>query len=117
MLIFLDSDPGAVFTHNSYARGALIDGYIDIPTTGLYTFYTCMDASVQLKIDDKVLVEQSGMRRIPQWSGEVYLEKGAHKIFVHYHVNRKPGFSVMWKGPNISYGEILKNTLYQNIVP
>jgi len=112
-----DSYPGAVFTHNSYARGALIDGYIDIPATGLYTFYTRIDASVQLKIDDKVLVQQSGMRRMPQWSGEVYLEKGAHKIFVHYYVNRRPGFSVIWKGPGISYGGISQNTLYQDITP
>ena len=110
-----DGNAGVVFTHNSYSRGALIDGYIDVPTTGLYTFYTRMDASVLLKIDDKTLVQQSGMRRMPQWNGEVYLEKGVHKIFVHYHVNRKPGFSVMWEGPGISYSEIPQNILYQNI--
>lgn len=110
-----DDGPGTVYTVNSIARGALIDGYIDVPTTGLYTFYTRIDASVQLKIDDKVLIQQSGMRRMPQWKAEVYLEKGAHKIFVHYYVNRVPGFSVMWKGPGIPYGEIPNNKLYRNI--
>ena len=96
-------------------RGALIDGYIDIPTTGLYTFYTRLDAHAQLKIDDKVIIQQAGMRRMPLWDGEVYLEQGVHKIFVHYWVNKWPGFAVMWKGPGIPYSEIPPVNLYKNI--
>ena len=112
-----DSDANVVFTHNSFARGVLLEGYIDVPSSGLYTFYTRLDSHTQLKIDDKVIIEQAGMRRMPQWNGEVYLEKGVHKIFVHYSVTEVPGFSVMWKGPNIPYGEIPQNILYQNTSP
>lgn len=108
-----DSDPAVVF-YNGIARGALIDGYIDIPKTGLYTFYTRLDSDVQLKIDDKVLIQQAGMRRMPQWSAEIYLEQGAHKIFVHYFVSTLPGFSVMWEGPGIPYGEIPRSLLYRD---
>ena len=110
-----DGDADVVFTHNSYARGVLIEGYIDIPTSGLYTFYTRLDSHTQLKIDDKVIIQQAGMRRMPQWNGEVYLEKGIHKVFVHYSVTEVPGFSVMWKGPGIPYGEIPQTILYKSI--
>ena len=110
--------PGSGTDGNAYInipRVALIDGYINIPTTGLYNFYTRLDAHAQLKIDDKVIIQQAGMRHMPLWDGEVYLEKGMHKIFVHYYVHKWPGFAVMWKGPGIPYGEIPENILYQNI--
>ena len=96
-------------------RGALIEGYIEIPTTGLYNFYTRLDSHAQLKIDDKVIIQQAGMRRMPLWDGEVYLEKGIHKIFVHYYVYKWTGFSVVWKGPGIPYVEIPSNILYKDI--
>ena len=96
-------------------RGAFIDGYINVPTTGLYNFYTRLDAHAQLKIDDKVIIQQAGMRRMPLWDGEVYLEKGLHKIFVHYYVHKWPGFAVMWKGPGIPYCEIPRTILYKSI--
>lgn len=95
--------------------GVIVSGYIDVPTTGLYRFHTRMDRMVQLKIDDKVLIEERGMRLAPQWTGEIYLEKGLHKIQVHQYANKLAHFSVMWDGPNIPYGEIPANILFQGI--
>jgi hypothetical protein len=100
---------------NGQPRGAIMYGYIDVPTTGLYSFYSRMDFGGQIKIDDKAVVEQLGMRRLPQWKGSIYLEKGLHKILVHYYVKDLPGFSVMWEGPGIPYGEIPGSILYQDI--
>ncbi len=107
-----DSNPGIIGYRD---RGALIDGYIDVPKTGLYRFYTRMDGHAQIKIDDKTIVQQAGMRRAPQWVGEVYLEKGLHSIFVHYFVSVHSGFSVMWDGPEIPYSEIPTAILYKDI--
>ncbi len=95
--------------------GVIVSGYIDVPTTGLYRFYTRMDRMVQLKVDGKVLIEERGMRRAPQWEGEVYLEKGLHKIEVHQYANKLAHFSVLWEGPGIPYGEIPASILFQNI--
>lgn len=107
-----DSSPSVIANRD---RGALIDGYINIPTTGLYTFYSRLDGHSQIKIDDETIIEQAGMRRLPLWKGEVYLEKGLHKIFVHYFNSVHAGFSVMWKGPEIPYSEIPESILFQDI--
>ncbi len=95
--------------------GTIVEGYIKIPTTGLYRFFTRMDVGVQLKIDDKVLVKDPGMRRVAQWVGEIYLEKGLHKIHVDNYIKEEEHFSVMWEGPEIPYGEIPENVLFQDI--
>lgn len=109
-----DSNPNIVFSQG-IGRGALISGYIDIPKTGLYNFYSRVDSDIQLKIDAKVIIEQAGMRRAAQWKNGVYLEKGLHEIKLNYFVRRLPGFSIMWDGPNIPYADIPKSILFQDI--
>lgn len=95
--------------------GVIVSGYVDVPTTGLYSFFTRMDRAVQLKIDDKVIVYDPGMRGVAQWRGELYLEKGFHKIEVHHYSQVNSHFCVMWEGPGISYGEIPTKYFFQNV--
>lgn len=99
----------------SHGHGIFVEGYIKVPTTGLYKFSTRMDAGVQLKIDDNLLIEDKGMRRTAQWVGEIYLEKGLHKILVDNYVVEEEHFSVMWEGPGIPYSEIPESVLFQNV--
>ena len=95
--------------------GVIVSGYINVPKTGLYRFFTRMDRAVQLKINDKVIVYDPGMRRAAQWGGEMYMEKGLHKIEVHNYSRVKEHFSVMWEGPGIAYGEIPENVFFQDV--
>jgi hypothetical protein len=95
--------------------GVVVSGYIEIPTTGRYKFFTRMDRAVELKIDDNVIVYEQGMRAVAQWVGEIYLEKGLHKIDVHHYTRVNAHFSVMWEGPGIPYSEIPENVFFQDI--
>ncbi len=60
------------------AFGLKFSGYIDIPETGIYSFFfTCDDGGV-LYIDGKVVVDNDGQHSPVLKSGQAALEKGLH---------------------------------------
>lgn len=112
--------PGLNFQQVPYSQvgagsGVIVSGFINIPTTGVYRFFTRMDRAVRLKIDDDIVIEDRGMRRAAQWSAKVELERGLHKIEVHHYSKVNAHFSVKWEGPNIPYGDIPTNVFFQYI--
>ncbi len=62
----------------------IFKGYLKIPTTGYYKFYTYSDDGSLLKIGDTVVVDNDGGHRARRMEGIVALEKGFHKIEVQY---------------------------------
>jgi hexosaminidase len=55
-------------------------GYIDIPETGIYSFFfTCDDGGV-LYIDDQQVIDNDGLHAPLEKSGQAALEKGLHPI-------------------------------------
>lgn len=60
------------------------DGYIKIPSTGFYKFYTYSDDGSVLKIDGKTVVENDGGHSATRKEGTIALEKGFHKIEILY---------------------------------
>lgn len=59
-------------------------GYIKIPETAFYKFYTYSDDGSVLKIDDQVIVDNDGGHSAKRKEGIIALEKGFHKIEVLY---------------------------------
>lgn len=60
--------------------GLKYNGYINIPETGIYTFYlTCDDGGILL-IDGKETVNNDGLHSAVQKSGQVALQKGLHDL-------------------------------------
>ncbi|MCW3466200.1 family 20 glycosylhydrolase [Chitinophaga nivalis] len=66
------------------AFGARIKGYIQVPATGIYSFYlTCDDGGI-LYIDEQEVVNNDGWHAPVQKSGQVALEKGWHPLQVAF---------------------------------
>ncbi|WP_224997463.1 fibronectin type III domain-containing protein [Cesiribacter sp. SM1] len=91
------------------------DGYIIIPESGEYTFYTRSDDGSRLYINDKVVVNHDGTHGSENdKSSEVqYLAAGAHKIQVLYFEKTGGGemLRVSWEGPGIVKQEIPASAL------
>lgn len=59
-------------------------GYIFIPTTGEYRFSTLSDDGSQLWIDERQIVDNSGIHVPQEREGKVFLEQGFHAIRIRY---------------------------------
>lgn len=64
--------------------GARVYGYINVPATGIYSFYLTADDGAILYIDDQEVVNNDGWHAPLQKSGQVALEKGWHSIKVAF---------------------------------
>jgi hexosaminidase len=71
-------------------------GYINVPATGIYSFYlTCDDGGV-LTIADKVTVDNDGLHSAIQKSGQIALEKGKHPLKLDF-IEGGGGFTLLLK--------------------
>ncbi|MEI7664401.1 MAG: alpha-L-fucosidase, partial [Bacteroidota bacterium] len=59
-------------------------GFILVPETSVYIFYTSSDDGSRLYIDDKPVVDNDGLHGLAEKSGTIALAKGYHKIRVAY---------------------------------
>lgn len=58
--------------------------YINIPETGIYSFYTYSDDGSRLFVDDRLVVDNDGSRSAQRTGGKIPLTKGFHKIRLLY---------------------------------
>ncbi len=63
---------------NAPAFGLQYHGYIDVPETGIYSFYLTSDDGSVLSVDGKTVVDNDGLHSAVERSGEIALEKGLH---------------------------------------
>jgi len=89
------------------------EGYIDIETSGSYTFYLNSDDGSKLWIDGALIVSNDGVKSSPvEISDSTNLTVGIHKIEVGYfHNTISPVLEVNWSGPGISKQEISGDVL------
>jgi len=88
------------------------DGFINIPETGVYSFYTDSDDGSVLRIGNHLIVDNDGLHGLQEAEGFIALEKGFHPIHVAFF--EKTGgddLRVQMRGPGIEKmvipGEIL----------
>ena len=60
--------------------GLVFTGFIDVPTTGLYRFYSDSDDGSTLSLHGKIVVDNDGMHNATERSGAIALEAGLHPI-------------------------------------
>lgn len=77
-------------------------GYIEVPTTGIYTFGTNSDDGSKLFIGEKQVVNNEGMHGPALQEGSIALKAGKHPISVIFHQG-SGGYAleVKYSGPNI----------------
>ena len=90
------------------------DGFIDIKSSGTYTFYTNSDDGSKLYIDGKQIVNNDGRHGPEEKSGKVSLSAGKHSIRVTYFDKwgNNDVLKTFYKGPNISKMRIPDNVLF-----
>lgn len=64
--------------------GLEFTGFIEIPYTGLYNFYSFSDDGSQIFIGDTLVVDNDGSHSLRRVNGKIALEKGYHPIRVLY---------------------------------
>ncbi len=62
----------------------LFEGRIDIPVTGIYTFYSYSDDGSKVYLDDQLVVDNDGSHSAQWRQGAIALEKGSHHIRMAY---------------------------------
>ncbi len=59
-------------------------GTLEVPKSGVVKFYTISDDGVRLYIDDKLVIDNWSLHSKTKDQGQIYLEKGFHKIELEY---------------------------------
>ncbi|MBN8851376.1 MAG: hypothetical protein BGO55_09260 [Sphingobacteriales bacterium 50-39] len=95
--VALDSLPARP---NEY--GLRFEGWIDIPETGVYSFYTVSDDGSLLYIDDRITVDNDGCHGDLERSGDRALATGKHVFRLDYFQNGSgQTLQVYIKGPHM----------------
>lgn len=66
------------------AFGLQYRGFIDVPTTGIYSFYLTSDDGSVLRIGDRTVVDNDGLHSAGERSGQVALQKGMHPFSLDF---------------------------------
>lgn len=76
--------------------GVQFRGYLNVPTTGIYTFYlTCDDGGI-LRIADRMVVDNGGLHSAIEKSGQVALAQGLQPFALDF-VEGGGGYSLLLK--------------------
>jgi hypothetical protein len=97
-------------TNNNFATsgrmdnvGARFEGYVSVPETGVYRFYTTSDDGSRLWIDDQLVVDNDGLHGMTEQWGAVALYPGLHRIRVDFfEAGGSAGLIVEYEGPGVA---------------
>ncbi len=90
-------------------------GYVLMPETSVYIFYTSSDDGSRLYIDDKLVADNDGLHGMGEKSGSIALSKGYHKIRVAYFERTgSDNLIVMVKGQRLPKQVLPKSWLFFN---
>jgi acyl-CoA thioesterase-1 len=82
--------------------GFKYDGFVDVPTAGLYTFTTTSDDGTSLDIDGQTVIGSNGPHGARAASGQVALAAGKHPFTLFYFQDAVDfSLQVTWQGPGI----------------
>jgi hypothetical protein len=75
-----------VFADSTRANnlGALFEGYVTVPTTDVYTFFTNSDEGSRLKIGTATVVENDGIHGMRERAGSIALRRGTHALRIEF---------------------------------
>ncbi|WP_420384729.1 family 20 glycosylhydrolase [Roseivirga sp.] len=87
--------------------GLIMQGFINVPTDGIYTFYTSSDDGSTLSIGNEMIVNNDGLHGAQERMGEVALKAGSHPLLIRYfEAGGGEGLKAYISGPGIEKQEI-----------
>ena len=82
------------------AWGATFDGYLDIPTSGVWRLATLSDDGTQLFLDEQLIVDNDGSHAARLREGAVALEAGLHHFRLHFfQYHGAAELQLFWQAP------------------
>ncbi len=95
--------------------GAAFDGFVRVPTTGVWTFSNESDDGSNLSIDGQLVLMNDGLHGMWDRSGQIALEAGYHRIRVEFFENGGgAGDIARWEGPGVAREVIPASAFRQN---
>lgn len=95
--------------------GLIMHGYLNIKSSGDYTFFASTNDGAKLLIDNREIINNDGAHATIEKSGKVYLEKGEHLIELRYfQAGGGKEIKVSWQGPGFEKREITLEDLSGN---
>ncbi|HBG26787.1 MAG: hypothetical protein A2Y10_05495 [Planctomycetes bacterium GWF2_41_51] len=89
-------------------------GFIEVPATGSYTFYTNSDDGSKLYIDENLVVDNDGLHGMQERSGNINLTAGKHQITVtFFEKDGSEELLVSFSGPGFSKKQVPVNILFR----
>ncbi|MCI0495516.1 PA14 domain-containing protein, partial [candidate division KSB1 bacterium] len=89
------------------------EGFINIASDGIYTFYTNSDDGSKLFVSDQLIVTNDGLHGMREESGKIALQAGFHKIVVEFFQKKGGlGLEVTLKGIDIEKQPIPAEMLF-----
>jgi hypothetical protein len=87
--------------------GALYTGWIDIPTSGQWTFFLSSDEGSKLSIGSTVVINHDGIHTFTEKSGTIGLAAGRHAFRVEFFERTgAAGLVASWQGPGVAKAPI-----------
>ncbi|MFZ4521398.1 MAG: alpha-L-fucosidase [Bacteroidales bacterium] len=91
-------------------------GYVNVPETSVYIFYTSSDDGSRLWIDDQLVVNNDGLHGLAEKSGSIALAAGLHKIRVAFFERTgSDNLIVLMKSQYKSKQVLAKEMLYHKL--
>ncbi|MDM7925691.1 MAG: alpha-L-fucosidase [bacterium] len=94
--------------------GFVFEGFVRVPATGLYAFFTESDDGSRLLIGEKPVVVNDGLHGMEERRGEIALGAGLHPIRVEFFEKTgEEGLVVSWLGPGLPKQRIPGEALFR----
>jgi len=89
-------------------------GYLEVPTDGLYTFYTSSDDGSRLSLGTELVVDNDGLHPVLEKSGTIGLKAGKHAITVTmFDAGAQEALTVSYSGPGLDKRPIPGSVLFR----
>ena len=93
--------------------GYNLEGYLNVPETGVYTFWLEANDGAVLYLNGKLIIDNDGGHRAQVLDSKIGLKKGWHPIKVDYfQQGLAKSLKVKWEGPGIQIREVEAGDLF-----
>lgn len=98
--------------------GLSYQGFIKVPTDGVWTFYANSDAGMHLRIHDSQVIDDDFNHDGAEASGTIRLAAGLHPFTLSYRtIDEAPRLSLQWSGPATVKQNLPATALFRSSPP
>lgn len=81
---FAVSEPGLGEINRTEDFAAVFEGWVEVPQTGVYTFYLSSDDGSRLSVSGQTLIDNDGIHGMRKLTSSLALKKGTHPVRLEF---------------------------------